>query len=285
MNSIHLCSPAKLNLSLKVLGKRSDGYHELSTLFEKIDLCDDLYLARNRTGNIRVICAHPQVPRGPKNLVYRAARMLKDELGFSGGVDIRIVKRIPVAAGLAGGSSNAASVLLGLNKLWGLKLSRQRLTAFAGRIGSDVPLFLDEDIFCHGTGRGDRLRGLKIQKKYWHVVVTPRLKVYSKEVFEAFKMGLTKTNDNVNILTCALRTNDVARAGQFLSNDLETAIVRVHPQLLKIKNNIKIISGLDVCFSGSGPSLFAFVPTQAMAREISGLLKKVYAQVFAVRTL
>ncbi|MFA6378466.1 MAG: 4-(cytidine 5'-diphospho)-2-C-methyl-D-erythritol kinase [Candidatus Omnitrophota bacterium] len=284
MKNIHLCSPAKLNLSLKVLGKRPDGYHALSTLFEKINLCDDIYLKRNRTGNIRIFCSHPQVPKGPKNLVYQAAYMLQKDFALANGVDIRIVKRIPVAAGLGGGSSNAATVLLGLNKVWRLDLSLKEMLSYAKRIGSDVPLFLYDDIFCHGTERGDKIKGLKIYKKYWHIVVTPRLKVYSAEVFKAFKMGLTKTNDNVNILTCALRENDLARVSQLLSNDLEAAIVRVHPQLFKIKNNIKTICGLDVCFSGSGPSMFGLVSTQAKAKKFSRLLAKYYNQVFVVRT-
>ncbi len=322
MKNIHLQSPAKLNLSLKVLGKRPDGYHNLSTLFEKINLYDDIYLRRSRTGKIRIFCTHPQVPKGAKNLAYQAARMLQDDFALANGVDIKIVKRIPVAAGLAGGSSNAAMVLLGLNAIWRLDLNFAQLLAYAKRLGSDVPLFLYKDIFCHGTERGDRIKGLKINRKYWHIVVTPRLKVYSAKVFKALidicsakgnkvvdirsfprrqkslyrsslatfdmektdKMGLTKTNDNVNILTCALRKNDLAKASQLLLNDLETAIVRVHPQLLTIKNNIKTISGLDICFSGSGPSLFGLVSTQSKAKKIAGLLAKHYARVFVVRT-
>lgn len=322
MKSIHLRSPAKLNLSLKVLGKRPDGYHNLSTLFEKIDLCDDIYLTRNRTGKIRIFCSHPQVPKGSKNLAYKAARMLQDDFALANGVDIKIVKRIPVAAGLGGGSSNAATVLLGLNKIWRLDLSQVQMLSYAKRIGSDVPLFLYEDVFSHGTERGDKIKSLKIDKKYWHIIVTPRLKVYSAEVFKAFadlckikgnkvanrgsfprgqralcrsslvtagkektdKMRLTRKDDNVNILTCALKKNDLARASQFLSNDLEAAIVRVHPQLFKIKNNIKIIYGLDVCFSGSGPSIFGLVPTHAKAKKLSRLLTKEYSQVFVTRT-
>jgi 4-diphosphocytidyl-2-C-methyl-D-erythritol kinase len=285
MKTIHLRSPAKLNLTLKVLRKRPDGYHDLSTLFEKIDLFDDIYLKRTATGKIRISCAHPDVPKGPKNLVYKVARMLQDDFALANGVDIRITKRIPVAAGLAGGSSNAAAALLGLNKIWRLDLSLKQMQDYARRIGSDVALFLHSDVFCHGTERGDRIKGLKITQKYWHIVVTPRLKVYSAEVFKAFKMGLTKISDNVNILTCALRENDLAKARQFLSNDLETAIVRVHPQLLKIKNNIRSICGIDVCFSGSGPSIYGLVASQAEAKKLSGLLKRHYGQVFVARTM
>lgn len=285
MKRIHLCSPAKVNLTLKVLGKRLDGYHDLSTLFEKIDLCDDLYFTANKTGKIRIICAHPAVPKGKKNLVFKAAQMLKNDFDVCQGADIKIVKRIPVAAGLAGGSSNGATALLGLNKVWGLHLTEKKLLGYAKRMGSDVPLFIYPYIFAHGTGRGDCLKEVKIAKKLWHVLVLPNIKVYTKEVFRALKIRLTKKSDNANILTCALRNNDFGGAGQYLANDLEAAIVHAHPQLLKIKNNIKNITGLEGCFSGSGPSLFALGETQAQARKAARLLAKKYKNVIVVRTL
>ncbi|MCX5681815.1 MAG: 4-(cytidine 5'-diphospho)-2-C-methyl-D-erythritol kinase [Candidatus Omnitrophica bacterium] len=285
MKRIHLCSPAKLNLSLKVLGKRPDGYHNLSTLFEKINLCDDIDLTCTKTGKIRIACNHPAVPKGERNLAYQAAQMLKEDFGIANGVDIKIVKRIPVAGGLAGGSSNAATTLLGLNKIWQLDLTKEKLLSYAKRIGSDVPLFIYDYIFCHGTERGDRIKEVKIDRKFWHILVTPRLKVYSKEVFKALKIRLTKKADNANILTCALRENDVQTVSQYLSNDLGAAIVRVHPQLFKIKNNIKSISGLDVCFSGSGPSMFAMAPTFLKAKEVAHRLAQRYKDVIVVRTL
>ena len=285
MKCIHLCSPAKLNLSLKVLGKRPDGYHNLSTLFEKINLCDDIYLTSTKIGKIRIACNHPAVPKGKKNLVFKAAQMLKNDFGIKGGVDIKIVKRIPVAAGLAGGSSNGATALLGLNKVWNLGLTKNQLLGYAKRLGSDVPLFIHEYIFAHGTERGDALKEVKIARKFWYILVTPSVKVYTKEVFRALKIRLTKKADNANILTCALRKNNLKRVGQYLSNDLEAAIVHVHPQLLKIKNNIKSITGLEVCFSGSGPSLFALSETQLQAKNAVRLLALKYKNVIVVRTL
>src|SRR3989338_5787466 len=139
MKTLLLRSPAKLNLFLKVNRKRPDGYHDLTTLFERIDLCDDIRLAVNTAGRIRIFCRQPQVPKDSRNLAYRAARLLKDEFSLKEGVDITITKRIPVAAGLGGGSSNAATVLLGLNKLWGLSLPLWKLSSYGKKIGSDVP--------------------------------------------------------------------------------------------------------------------------------------------------
>lgn len=282
---IHFSSPAKVNLTLKVLGKRPDGYHNLSTVFEKIDLCDDLYFLSNKTGRVRIICTHPAVPKGRKNLVFKAAQMLRSDLDIDEGADIKIAKKIPVAAGLAGGSSNGAAALLGLNKLWNLALTQRQLLAYAERLGSDVPLFIYKYIIAHGRGRGEILKDLKISKKWWHVLVLPNVKVYTKEVFSAFKMGLTKGNDNANILTCALRKNDFAKVTQSLSNDLEAALVYAHPQLLKIKNNIKSISGLNACFSGSGPSIFALAKTREAAEKAARVLRRRYKNVIVARTL
>jgi len=285
MKSIFLRSPAKLNLALKVLGKRPDGYHNLCTLFEKITLQDDMRFVATTSGKIRIYCHHPAVPRGPKNLIFKAARMLQEDLAISQGVDIYLTKRIPVAAGLAGGSSNAATTLLALDRLWGLNLSTAKLVRYAKRLGSDVPLFIYNYNFCIGTERGDRIRGVKIGVKIWHIVVTPRLKVYSGEVFRALKRELTKISGNANILTRELRKNDLRKASHFLSNDLEAAIVRVHPQLRIIKNNIKRITGLDVCFSGSGPSIFGLVSTQRQAQAMARKLRQHYVQVVVARTL
>ena len=141
MRRIRLSSPAKLNLFLKVLNKRPDGFHNISTVFERIDLSDEILLKLNPSGGIRIDCVHPQVPGGPKNLVYQAAKLLRDDFRVKEGVDIYIKKNIPVAAGLGGGSGNAATVLKGLNELWELRLSRPQLLSYARRLGSDVAFF------------------------------------------------------------------------------------------------------------------------------------------------
>ncbi len=285
MKSIALCSPAKLNLSLRVVSKRPDGYHNLSTLFEKINLFDNIRLVRNESGRIRIFCSDKNIPRGPRNLVYKAAQMLKNDFCHKEGVDIYITKCIPVAAGLAGGSSNAAIALLGLNKIWKLRLSEERLVYYAKKIGSDVPLFIYKYTWSLGRGRGDKLKNINLNKKIWHILIIPSIKVYSGEVFRAFKMQLTKKMDNANILTRALREGNLSRVGRLLSNDLEAAIVHVHPQLLQIKNNIELITGLKISFSGSGPSLFGVVDSEVKAKQLKVILLKRYKRVFAVRTL
>ena len=213
MKPLILSSPAKLNLALQVIGKRPDGYHNLKTLFERIDLADRLSFAPDPTGKIRIQCAHPHVPIGPKNLVYRVARLLQERYRVKAGVTVRIDKRIPVAAGLAGGSSNAATALLGLNRLWGLGLSPARLVRLAKTIGCDVPFFLHDCSWALGQERGDRIRRLDIPVRLWHVLVVPRVKMYSQEVFTALNLQLTKRSDNVNILIRSLKNNNIIGLG------------------------------------------------------------------------
>ena len=284
MRSLKFLSPAKLNLSLKVLGKRPDGYHQLKTIFERIDLCDEITLRANNAGQIRILSSHASLPKGPKNLMYQAAHMLKEKYAVRQGVDIRIQKRIPIAAGLGGGSSNAATVLKGLNQLWRLSVPFSQLVQYGAAVGSDVPFFLYDGSWAIGTGRGEQIKKLLIATRLWHVLVVPRLRMYTKDVFRALNLKLTNFNDDVNILLPYLRKSDVGKVGEFLSNDLETPILQLRPHLLSLKEKLKNLNTLGVCFSGSGPSIFAIVRTQQQATMIRRQLIQRYRQVFVVRT-
>ncbi len=284
MNKLRLQSPAKLNLFLKVNGKRPDGYHDLTTLFERIDLCDEVTLTLNKTGAVRIFCSHPSVPTNSRNLAYKVAKLLKDDFSIKSGVDIKIIKRIPVAAGLGGGSSNAATVLLGLNRLWKLSLSLPKMVKYAQKIGSDVPFFLHNTSWAMGTQRGDRIKRLPLPLKLWHVLVVAELKVYTREIFGVLNLKLTKPKTDVNILRRALRKNDLPRISHFLFNDLETAIVQSHPNLLKIKEALENCGAVGVCFSGSGPTVFGLVESRQKAQSVKRILKKRFNRVFVART-
>ncbi len=284
MKPLPLKSPAKLNLFLKVNGKRPDGYHDLTTLFERIDLCDELLFQKNISGKIRIFCQHPHVPKGKTNLVYKAAMLLQNRFSVKSGVDVTITKRIPVAAGLGGGSSNAATTLLGLNILWSLRLNRAQLVSFAKEIGSDVPFFLYRESWAIGTERGDRIKPLKLNARLWQILIVPRLKVYTREIFATLNLKLTKKKADVNILQRALRKNDLPKVGRLLRNDLETAIVQSHPSLIKIKEKLKRFPTLGVLFSGSGPAVFGLVSSKKVALDLKASLCRQYRQVFVVRT-
>ena len=285
MRSITLSSPAKLNLYLKVLNKRPDGYHNIVTLFERIDLCDEITFTLNQDGKIRIQCNHPQVPVGPKNLVYRAARLLQDNFKVKEGVNIKIRKRIPVAAGLAGGSSNAATALLGLNQLWGLHLSRQQLLKYAAEIGSDVSFFLHGCPWALGSQRGEKITRISLKKKLWHVIVVPKVKLYASEVYGALKLRLTKPNDDVNILIHNLKKNDLTTVGHLLWNDLEAPVVKLFPAILKLKEKLKSLNTQGVMVSGSGPAVFVLTQSRQEAQQIQSVLAKRYSQVFVAGTL
>ena len=284
MSSLCLRSPAKLNLYLKVVNKREDGYHNLKTIFERINLFDDIELTLNQDGCIRILCDHPDVPLDSLNFVYKAAQLLKDDFALQEGVDISITKRIPVAAGLAGGSSNAATVLLGLNRLWKLDLNSRELLFYARTIGSDVPFFLYDCSWALGLGRGDKIKKLMFSIRLWHILVVPPLKMYSKDVFAALNLELTKQNDDGNILTRCLRNNDISALGNLLYNDLESTIVKLSPALHDLKKELLGMTARGVSFSGSGPAVFGLTQTQQEAEDMKAILQKHYKYVFAVRT-
>lgn len=284
MSTLLLRSPAKLNLFLKVLGKRPDHYHNLETIFERISLCDEIRLVGNQSGKIQILCSHPQVPKGPKNLVYRVARLLQTRFGIQQGVTIRIKKTIPVAAGLAGGSSNAATTLLGLNRIWKLGLSSRQLVDLGAQIGSDVAFFLYDTSWALGEGRGEIISPLKIRQKLWHVVVVARMKMYSKAVFTGLNLKLTKKGADVSILTLALQKKSVFQAGDLLHNDLETSILSMAPQLARVKERLCQYGFCGVAFSGSGPACYGLAASEKMARAAAKDLRRFYARVFVVST-
>lgn len=284
MKRISLLSPAKLNLFLRVVDKRPDGYHNLLTLFERIDLCDELRFVLNKSGDIRIFCDHPGVPAGPENLVYKTAELLKNDFALQDGVDVTIRKRIPVAAGLGGGSSNAATALLGLNRLWKLSLTKKQFLSYARTIGSDVPFFLYDCSWALGRERGDRVRKLSLNTKLWHILIVPTIPMYSREVFRGVNLRLTKKKDDVNILIRALRKNDLEKAGHFLLNDLETRILELAPDLGRLKTKLLDFKPQGIAFSGSGPSLYGITRSRKEAEEIQSAFQRREHEVFVVRT-
>ena len=285
MKSLRLSSPAKLNLYLKILSKRPDGFHNIKTLFQRINLCDELSFQPDDSGKIRISCDHPKVPTGSKNLVYKVARQLQELKPVSLGVKIDIQKNIPVAAGLAGGSSNAATALIGLNRVWKLGLSRRELLNIARKIGSDVAFFLHDTAWALGTEKGDKIRKLDIPKKLYFVLVTPCVSLYSWKVYGAFKMQLTKPGDDANILIRNLKQGNILEVGQLLKNDLEAAAIHLCPRLRPLKKKIQSLGITGVMVSGSGPSIFGIAESEQKAQEVRQRLIKRYKQVFVVRTL
>ena len=285
--SLRLSSPAKINLFLNVLFKRKDGYHEIETLFERISLSDELTLVSSRSG-IKIISDSKKLPKGPDNLAYRAAKLLKDRFGIEKGILIKSKKRIPIAAGLGGGSSNAASVLLGLNRLWRLGLSKGELLRAAAKLGSDVPFFILETPFALGRGRGVILRKIKPPgKKIWHCLVKPPFSISTKAAYQRLKTTrLTLKKADVRMLFHSIHKGDSKSLSKLLTNSLEGILNKRVMEIFKIKKELMRRGALGCLLSGSGPTVFGIFSSQETASRAARFLRKNKRwQVFVASTL
>jgi len=317
-----LNSYAKLNLYLEVLKKRKDNYHNIKTVFERIGLKDTIILKSRPDKKISITCNLPDVPSGHSNLAYRAARLLQDNFHVHRGVNIKLIKRIPIGAGLGGGSSNAASVLMGLNKLWKLNIGRDKVVRLAAKIGADVPFFIYNSPFAQGEARGDKIKPLKALSdvRLWHILVVPKIKVstpfiYKKwDSFKALRLvplnknrhlrgltpidkcgisknnyltGLTRPKCNVKILIHALKENQFSLISRALFNSLEQITANLYPQINSSKEKLSSLGVKSVLMSGSGPAVFGVVYSRKEAvllyRQL-GRENRLW-QVFVVRTV
>jgi 4-diphosphocytidyl-2-C-methyl-D-erythritol kinase len=284
--TLTLNSYAKLNLYLEVLAKRKDGYHNLRSLFERINLSDTIVLRSRADNKIRIESSSADIPLNSTNLCVKAAILLQKELSRSKGVDILLKKRIPVASGMGGGSGNAAAVLLGLNKLWGMGLSRAKLVSLARKIGADVPFFVHECSFALAGEKGDKIFPLKALGRFrlWHVVVVPRLNVPTPLIFREWdrlknaeiskKVKLTLPGYNVKILAQGLEKNDFALVKETLFNSLQQATFRRYPKLLEVRQRLTQAGLKNILMSGSGPALFGICSSSEEARKIAAQLGK-----------
>jgi 4-diphosphocytidyl-2-C-methyl-D-erythritol kinase len=279
---------AKINLGLEVLGTRQDGYHELRTIFQTIDLRDDIELAL-RGREIAVWCDHPAVPTGGENLAARAASELRRYAKRKDGVSIRITKRIPVAGGLGGGSSNAAAVLLGLDRLWRLGLGPAGLHPLARRIGADVPFFLLGGTAL-GLGRGDEVYPLHRQVRAHVVVADPGRPISTAAVFRQLDRSLTPRENSHTIFRFVSR--DLEGEGMpfpILANDLEKAALEEAPDLADQVRHIRGIlvreGAVAASLSGSGSSFFGLFDDPQRARGACAALQAEGVKSFRGRTL
>jgi 4-diphosphocytidyl-2-C-methyl-D-erythritol kinase len=261
-------SPAKINLVLHVLQKREDGYHDLATLMQRISLYDEMIFTTADQG-ITIRCPGSTIPEDEENIVYRAARALFEEISYTGGVEIIIHKKIPVAAGLGGGSSNAATTLVTLNDLLGGGLGQETLMRMGAGIGADVPFFIFEKS-AWAFGIGDRLEEARNVPTMWFVLVNPGFEVSTKKVYENLKLGLTKGGIKYTIP----RLHKVPEVIEKLSNDLEIVTLELHPVLLEIKELVMRTGALGSLMSGSGPTVFGIYEDEKGAHEAGEVLQQ-----------
>jgi 4-diphosphocytidyl-2-C-methyl-D-erythritol kinase len=252
LETVRLRCNAKVNLYLRVLGRRPDGYHDIETVFHSISLHDTVTVTRMEEGFV-LETDDPAIPRDESNLALRAARSLLS--GRPGGVRIRIEKRIPVSAGLGGGSADAAGSLIGVNRLYGLGLEPKTLADRAARIGSDVPFMLGGGCAL-GRGRGEILTPLASLTPHTVVVVVPPLSISTPWAYETLKSGLTTRKDRGSILTDALETGAVESIKCLLFNDFESLVFERYPQVAEIKEGLLNDGAAGALMSGSGPAVF-----------------------------
>ena len=281
-SGLRLSAPAKVNLGLEVVCRRSDGYHEIRTVFQTIGLVDDLDLVPAE--QIGLTCDLPELDGGT-NLAWRAAALLRDRHAPGRGVTIRLSKRIPAAAGLGGGSSDAAATLVGLNELWGVGLSATELESLAAELGSDVPFFVGGGTQLAG-GRGDVLRPLPALPPAWLLVVVPPLEITNKT---ATLYGRLSDQDRRPSPAFDRAVAAIGR-GEWpdpddLSNVFRAVYDREYPAIVRWLTYVQGLTGGAVHLSGAGPAFFWRAPDEATARRYAEFLKAPETPAWAVPTI
>ncbi|MEE9315568.1 MAG: 4-(cytidine 5'-diphospho)-2-C-methyl-D-erythritol kinase [bacterium] len=299
----------KINLYLQVLDdfpRGEKGYHRLQTIYQTIGLYDEVILSNTESQGIKVLCDHPLVPQGPKNLVYKAASLLRRYAGIKRGINIEIIKKTPVGAGLGGGSSDAAATLKGLNRLWKLNYERNTLLPISAQLGCDVPFFL----YGHtalGEGYGEIVTPLPEIKKKWVLLVKPDFMLSTKWVYRHLgKIGLTEP---VNIIKMKTRQSQSGRKREsslsgsslltigkikkilkdgvekLIYNRLEEVAIAYYPVISQIKKEL-LEGGADCALmSGSGPTVFALLKGQRVGKKLQKKMEKYKFSTWLVKTV
>ncbi len=268
---IKVAAPAKINLFLEILGKRPDGYHEIETVMQGISLYDYIHI-ENHDKDIEFTCSNPQLTVGEDNLVLKATRLFQKASGVFRGVKIHLDKRIPVGAGLGGGSSDAVATLFGLNKLWQVGYDETKLMSLAEKLGSDTPFFVfGNTAIC--KGRGELVTPYNLPVKYHYVVIYPKFEVSTSNVYKNFKIVLTKNLKDVSFFLQSLASGNPERLGHCLYNRLEEVVFRLYPEIEKIKKTLAKFDFCGILLSGSGSALYGLCKGERDSKEIEQQIK------------
>ncbi len=276
-------APAKINLTLDVLYKRPDAFHEVEMVMTTVDLADRIWLRARTDGQIVIKTSDHFIPNDHRNLAFQAAELLMKKFTVTEGVDITIEKSIPVAAGLAGGSSDAAATLRGLNRLWQLGLTMEELAEIGSEIGSDIP-------FCvHGgtalaTGRGEIIEKIASPPNCWVVLAKPAISVSTASIYGNLKID-ESPHPNTKAMLEALENKDYKQMCHMLGNVLEPVTMSLYPEVAMLKEQMKKFGADAVLMSGSGPTVFGFVENEARVRRVYNGLKGFCPEVYAIRMM
>jgi 4-diphosphocytidyl-2-C-methyl-D-erythritol kinase len=253
---MEITAPAKINLYLNVLYKRPDGYHEIETLFERISLADRLSVELTG-GQTSITCDNPMVPTDPGSLMMRVIGLFNAKSGARHRFRVHLEKKIPVSAGLGGGSSDAASLLMAMNITAGNPLGMDCLSEIAASCGSDIPFFLQDTSFAVGRGRGESLRKVKSGLKIWHILINPPFEVSTKDIYDGLDpLVLTRKVAVDTMFSTFLRDKDYSGIAKNLCNDLQDVTLGKFPVLGKVFSALRESGAEGVLLSGSGPTVF-----------------------------
>ena len=263
-------SPAKVNLFLRVLRKRADGYHDILSLMQRISLCDEMSFSLRDEG-IVVKCPGTSLPEDRDNIVYRAAEAVLARANGKTGVEITLHKKIPIAAGLGGGSSNAATALVTLNEMAETNLGTEELMRMGARLGADVPFFIFGRTAL-ASGIGDRLEAVDGIPRIWFVLINPGFEISTREVYESLQLGLTEDSRQYTMP----RFTTMSRVAEELYNDLENVSLPLYPALSEIKGHLMAQGALGSLMSGSGSTVFGIFESEDSARKAEVKLREAH---------
>ncbi|MEK4508043.1 4-(cytidine 5'-diphospho)-2-C-methyl-D-erythritol kinase [Paenibacillus anaericanus] len=277
-------APAKINLMLDVLHKREDGYHEVEMIMTMVDLADRLEMSTLPRDTIIISSQAGYIPLDEKNLAFQAARLIKDRYNVSKGVYIHLDKNIPVAAGLAGGSSDAAATLRGLNRLWELDIPVEELKALGAELGSDVPFCVTGGTAL-ATGRGEKLTPLPNPPQCWVVLAKLPINVSTAEVYGRLRSSRITHHPSANTMIEAIESGSFSSVCEGLGNVLEDVTLQLHPEVAHLKEAMLKLGADGVLMSGSGPTVFGLVSKESKVSRIYNGLRGFCKEVYAVRLL
>ncbi|MFD0962136.1 4-(cytidine 5'-diphospho)-2-C-methyl-D-erythritol kinase [Paenibacillus chungangensis] len=277
-------APAKINLLLDVLRKREDGYHEVEMIMTMVDLADRLEMSELPRDTIIISSQVGYIPLDEKNLAFQAARLIKERYEVQQGVYIHLDKKIPVAAGLAGGSSDAAATLRGLNRLWRLNIPEEELCALGAELGSDVPFCVTGGTAL-ASGRGEKLEPINCPPQCWVVLAKPPINVSTADVYGRLRANELKTHPSIAGMRKALARGSFHEMCGNLGNVLETVTLELYPEVRQLKESMIRLGADGVLMSGSGPTVFGLVSKEAKLARIYNGLRGFCKEVYVVRML
>lgn len=284
MNSIHLKSRAKINLSIDVLGKREDGYHLVEMIMQNIDLYDNIKISSLNENKIIIKSNSLDIPLNNDNIVYKAANLIKNKFNIDCGVEIYIEKNIPVAAGMAGGSSNAAAVLVGLNNLWGLGLNEEELKKIGLKLGADVPFCISGQAAL-AENIGEKLTKIEgLSENTFILICKPDLFVSTKEIYESIDSKEIERRPNNKLLINLLKEKDIEGLSRNMYNVLEEVTKDKYPVIDKIERIMMQNNALGSMMSGSGPTVFGLYDKKEYAERCKKILLQEFKQVYVVKS-